>query len=129
MVEYKHSLSKGILRAFVKALKHADARFKFSIADCGLTYSERENLRKLQYWGLIEKDGNKEKGGDWIITKHGIEFATGAAMLPPRVWTYRGEVQRFEGDKISIVSITGGWKYRPEYAREAIPHQGPTALR
>jgi len=123
MVEYKHGLSKGIVRAFIKAIKHAHPGRQFAIAECGLTYSERENIRKLQYSGLIEKVGGKEKGGDWLITDRGMRFAEGKTFLPCKVWTYRGKVQRFEGKDKYIQDITGGWKYRPDYAREATPHE------
>lgn len=127
MVEYKHGLSKGIVRAFIKAVRRAHPGQAFTISECGLTYSERENLRKLKYWGLIKKAStNKDKGGDWIITDRGMRFARGTTFLPCKVWTYRGVVQRFEGKDKYIQDITGGWKYRPEYASEAMPHREGT---
>lgn len=124
MVEYPHTLSKGIVRAFAKAIVRSKPGRRFTISECNLTYSERENIRKLQYWRLIEKaDTNREKGGDWVITERGFDFATGAIKLKPKVWTYRGAVQRFEGKEKTIQDITGGWKYRAEYAREAMAHE------
>ena len=124
MVEYAHGLSKGIVRAFIKAVQSAHPGRLFTISQCNLTYSERENIRKLKYWGLIKKaDTNKDKGGDWIITDRGMRFAMGRACMPVKVWTYRGAVQRFDGKSKYIQEITGGWKYRPDYAKEAVPHE------
>ena len=122
MVEYAHTLSKGIVRAFIKAVMHAHPGKTFAISEVDLTYSQRENIRKLQYWGLMSKVGGKEKGGDWMISDRGMRFAKGETFLPVKVWTYRGTVQRFDGEDKYIQDITGGWKYRPDYAREAQPH-------
>jgi hypothetical protein len=123
MVEYAHTLSKGIVRAFVKAIMHAAPRRTFDISEVDLSYSQRENIRKLQYWGLMMKvNDQKQKGGRWLITDRGMRFAEGKTFLPAKVWTYRGKVQRFDGKDKYITDITGGWKYRPDYAREAVPH-------
>ena len=124
MVEYKHSLSKGLVRTFVRAVKRAAPASRFSFSDCGkLSYSQAANLQKLRYWELIVKaETDKERGGDWIITERGFDFLTGRITLHPKVWTYRGVVTKFEGEKKSIQDITGGWKYRIDYAREAEPH-------
>ena len=124
MVEYKHTLSKGLVRAFTKVVLHAAPGMKFSIADVDLSYSERGNLPKLKHWGLIKKaDVNKDKGGDWLITNLGLNFAAGRVALEKTVWTYRDHVKRFEGEHVYISDIITGWKYRPQYAREAQPHE------
>jgi hypothetical protein len=124
MVEYKHSISKGLARALAKVVRATRGRSRFEISECGLTYSERENIRKLQYWGLITKaPTNSGKGGEWIITTIGMDFLKGTIKVQKSVWTYRGETIRFEGPHINITEVTDGWKYRPDYAREAEPHQ------
>jgi len=124
MVEYKHSLSKGLVRAFVRVVKHVAPEQEFSFSDCEfLTISQATNLHKLRYWYLISKPEKDEaKGGEWLITDLGMDFATGLIDIQPKVWTYRGTVQRFEGEPTTIEQITGGWKYRPDYARESQPH-------
>jgi len=123
MVEYPHTLSKGILRGLVKVIRARGPYDRFHISVCDLTYSERENLRKLQYWGIIERVKSEgPKGGWWLLTVRGMDFAKGIISLPKKVWTYRGKVQRYEGNHVFITEITGGWKYRPDYAREAVPH-------
>ena len=119
-VEYKQGLSKGLARALYRISEHMSATGEFHIGECGLTYSQRENARKLQYWDIIEKLGDPDsKGGRWKLTKLGRAFIEGRVHLRKYVWTYRGETVRFDGDRVAITDLTDGWKYRPEYAREA----------
>ncbi len=120
-VSYKHSLSKVLMKGFRKVLECSGVFGRFDIANCNLTYSERENLRKLQYWGLIKKAGDKARGGRWQVTALGLDFACGHMHLPYTVRTYRGDVLGFSGDDVSIEDVAGGWKYRPDYALEARP--------
>jgi len=121
-VEYKHGLSKSLMRAFIKFVIAVDCQ-PWGIADFSaldLTYSQGSNFQKLRYWKLIEKVGDPEgKGGQWRLTSRGAAFAKGGIWLPIFAWTYRGDVTDHEGDLKTIDQITGGWKYRPEYAREA----------
>lgn len=126
MVEYKHSLSKVLANGFRKVAHAVPKTGQFDIAKCGLTYSERENLRKLQYWNLILKLGDPDnKGGQWIISKLGWRWLRGEIGQPKSVWTYRGTVQKYsEGDRVRIQDVLGGWKYKPEYAEESVPHDG-----
>lgn len=128
MVEYKHGLTISLMRAFAKVVIHTAPGRKFVFADLTkstLTYPQAAALQSLQYWDLIAKDfGNRTKrGGEWIITDLGMRFAQGGIALPKYVWTYRADVIRFEGEKMTIQEVTGGWKYRPDYAREAKPHE------
>jgi len=123
VVEYKHGLSKGLLRTLFKMAKAQQLKAPVSMCDLDLTYSERCNAQKLKYWGLIVKAGDPTgKGGDWYVTLAGKEFLRGDTVLRHSVWTYRGEVMRFEGRLQDISTITGGWRWRPDYAREAEPH-------
>lgn len=122
MVEYKQGLCKGLAAGLRKALVASTENYVFHIGACGLSYSERENLRKLQYWNIISRvDPNSEKGGWWRITDIGLKFLSGDKRLPKYVWTYRGVVQRVSGKKIKITKITAGWKYQKDYAKESVP--------
>jgi hypothetical protein len=130
MVEYKHSLSKLLMLSFIKVVKFVEPCRRYSFSSITnpesplLTLNQATNLHKLRYWNLIEKpsDDDRQKGGDWLITDSAIDFITGRSVLQGSVWTYRGKVQRYEGDPVNVTDITGGWKYRPEYAFEAQPH-------
>jgi hypothetical protein len=123
MVEYKHSLSMTLIQAFRKVAEHAPKTGYFHIGEVDLLIAERTNLIKLQYWDLILKLGDeKNHGGRWLISKKGWQWLRGEIALPKHVWTYRGEVQKHEGKLVTVSDVTGGWKYKPEYAAEAVVH-------
>lgn len=123
VVEYKHGLSIGLVRVLYLMARAAEHGYPVHMADLKLTYSQRCNSQKLRYWYLIEKVGDPDgKGGDWLVTQRGREFLKGAISLPKNVWTFRGDTVRYEGRSRYIEQVTDGWKWRPDYAREAIPH-------
>ncbi len=123
VVEYKHGLSKGLVRTLYIIAKAEPPGQPVAMADLKLTYSQRCNSQKLRYWYLIEKVGDPDgKGGNWRVTHRGSEFLQGIVSVPQFVWTYHGEPLRYEGRYRYIEQVTDGWKWRPDYAREAIPH-------
>ena len=123
VVEYKHGLSKGLLRTLYKMAVAQQTRSPVSMSEVDLTYSQRCNAQKLRYWRLIVKAGDPEsKGGDWYVTDRGRRFLRGEFPLPHYAWTYRAETVRFEGPQKYIDEVTDGWKWRPDYARESLPH-------
>jgi hypothetical protein len=128
MVEYPHVLAKGLVRSLAK-LAFAGGG-PLSIADdLKLTKSEYTNFGKLKYWELVEHAHPQiERGGVWMLTETGWAFLRGEISLQPRVWTYRNRVVRFEGVAVTVDRVTGGWKYRPDYARAARPHAPGTLL-
>lgn len=127
MVEYTHSLSKSLVRAFYKAFRASDSIGSFKVSQLpGMSHSQLANLQKLRYWDMIRKAPNSNaKGGEWIITRRGRDFIEGRISLSKKVITYRAEVVKFEGVQVSVQDVTGGWKYRPDYAREGRPHPPP----
>lgn len=123
MVEYPHSLSRGLARVIYRIAQHMDRDRVFHVGECELNYSQQCNAQKLRYWGVIEKQPDATaKGGFWRLTDLGLAFAQGRIQLRKKVWTYRGEFVRFDGDQVLITDVSDGWKLRPDYAREAIPH-------
>lgn len=125
MVEYKHGLSKGLMRVLYRVILLCGGVVnEFEIKDVALSYNQRCNFQKLRYWGLIKKIGDFDgKGGTWALTSKGLSFACGELFLPKFARTYRGELVAQEGESIKVEDITGGWKFRPEYADDAIPHK------
>lgn len=125
MVEYKHGLSKGLMRVLHKVIQACDGRIdEFEFKDIKLNYNEGSNFQKLRYWGLIEKVGDADgKGGIWKLTEKALSFSQGNLTLQKFARTYRGNWVAYEGENVGIEEITGGWKYRPDYAREALPHE------
>ena len=126
MQEYPHTLSRSLARVIYRITKNLGRDNRFHIADCELTHNQAANLQKLAYWRIIAKAPDATaKGGFWDFTDLGLAFAQGRIRLRKKVWTYRGEFVRFDGDQVSIMDVADGWKYRPDYAREGRPHPSP----
>ncbi len=124
VVEYKHGLSRQLARVLYLIARESPAGYPVAMSEVGLTYSQRCNSQKLRYWDLIKKVGDpRGKGGDWLVTDLGWQFLRAEIALPHFVWTYRGSRVRYEGRLIPITQLSGtGWKWRPEYAQESLPH-------
>lgn len=129
-MQYKHGMAHGLAAILIKFAEehmrqkrmHPTGRVgKVEVCKVGLTRNEGGNYSKLRYWNLIEKVGGAEKGGDWCVTEKAFQFLRGEITLPHHAWTYRAEVQRYDGGEIHINDVMLGYKIRPEYAREAIP--------
>lgn len=125
VMEYKHSLSKGLIRAFLKFAKQASltANGTVNLNDCDMNLTERTNFYKLRYWGLLNKaDLTNDRGGEWRMYEKGWKFVKGEISVSKHAWSYRGEFTRFDDEQVFIMDVTDGWKYRPQYAREAQPY-------
>lgn len=121
MVEYRHTLSKSLLRPLVRFSRLGKGYHSPSKQE-KMTHSQLANWQKLRYWGLIAKAPDETgKGGYWEITELGWGFLRGEYRVQKYAWTYRGDWRRFDGETQTVDQITGGWKYRPDYAREAVP--------
>lgn len=121
VVEYKHSLSKGLLRGLFKLAQNGGG--PINIRTIGMTVDQLTNFQKLRYWGLVAKsDPENPKGGDWNITSLGWEFIKGQIRVNKSVWSFRGSFVRFDGELVSFEGVTDGYKYRQDYAEEARPH-------
>lgn len=46
-------------------------------------------------------------------------FCPRKISVPKFVWTYRGKVDRYDGDHITIFDVSDGWKLRSQYAKES----------
>ena len=126
VVKYKHGLSKGLMRALVKFSRRG--RGVINLNDCDMDLSQRTNFYKLKYWGILSKASDNERGGEWKMNPLGWSFVSGDMPLPQYVWTFHGDVVEFAGKDLFVQQITDGWKYRPDYAREAKPHDRQQSL-
>lgn len=123
MVEHKHGLSRGLVRSLAKMAKRCRPGQSIHINDIGMNHNEQANFQKLRYFNIIQKDPDHTgKGGWWTLTQTGWDFITGVIALPKFVRTFRGEVVERAAERIWVGDVTGGWKYRPDYARDARPH-------
>jgi hypothetical protein len=122
IVEYKHGLSKGLLRGLYKLAKAGGG--PINLNTLGMNYNQQSNFQKLRYWGLVEKSNpDCLKGGDWNITAKGWSFMKGEISVHKQSWSYRGVFVRYDGEKIAFKDVTDGYQYRPEYAQEARAHR------
>ncbi len=85
IVTYQHNLGKGLC-AGLKALSaylHAT-----HLDELNLTYNQRCNFPKLQYWGLVIRG---KASGTWCITDMGREFVSGKIAVLQHAKSYRGK--------------------------------------
>jgi hypothetical protein len=104
MVEYRHTINKNMISCLYFFAKK-DGVISFSWLDGEFTFNQISNMQKLKYWGLIAKcsdDDQIRQGGKWELTDHGYRFLSGQEQISKSVWTYRNDVQRFDGPKMTI---------------------------
>jgi hypothetical protein len=128
IVEYKHSFSKALAVGLGRL--HFFAGGPVNLKNLGLTRNQWDNFQKLRYWGLVNKatkaDGTRA-GGEWFLTKKGVDFIEKGIGITKSVWTYRGEAVRFEGDTCFYLDDhEPKYKRRKKYAQESKPHEGET---
>lgn len=78
----------------------------------------------LRWWRLAEHAPNEDKrkrdSGKWRPTELGVAFAEGRALVPRRVFHYRGEVEGYGEEMTSIVEALGeNFDYSAVMARPA----------
>jgi len=88
-----------------------------------LTYAQRANLLKAQYWGMLARANPDKDSGEWYITEKGFKFMRGEIWMPHYAITFRNKVQCFEGKNLLVTEVTDGWKFASDYARDMKPHQ------
>lgn len=113
LITYKHVLSKSLLRGMERLSKKGKG--PHNLTEAGLTHNQRCNFQKLKYWELVAKEDTEGKGGVWFITNKGWQFLRNEIRLQRFVYTFRGSVERFDGEEVGIKSVTGGWWYIPDY--------------
>ena len=121
MVEYSHTLSKGLMRAIWKIYVSGGGPINLKDVKPPLTRNEWDNFQKLRYWDIVEQVSvnGKTKKGIWGITNKGKAFVTGHLAIPSKVWTYRGQFLKYEGSPVLIEDVTDGYKFKENYADEA----------
>lgn len=121
-MEYRHVMSVALLEGLTRlARKGCPTNLKY----LELTRNQWDNFQKLRYWDLVEQavdEQGRRKGGVWRITKGGLWFLMALQAIPKRVWTYRGERIRYDGNLIYARDVITGYVFRDEYAAEAQPH-------
>ena len=122
MVEYKHSLSKGLAKCLYRFVEAGGGPVNV-YSELKFTHSQVCNFRKLRYWGLIEhSDKDDTRNGSWNLTQAGWQFVKGKTEIKKCVVTYRGEVRGFDGPTVTIQELTDGWWYKPDYIEHSKEH-------
>ncbi len=77
---------------------------QFHPRELDLKFSQRANLHKLRYWGLIEPG---DAPGFWRMTDKGRAFVEGRVKIPSFVITRRNQVIDVSPDEHYIQEIIG----------------------
>lgn len=122
MVEYCHSLSAPMVQGLKRLLM---AGGKANLKTLNLERNVWDNFQKLRYFNLVvrsTKDNGLRDNGVWEVTELGRNFLSGEATVPARVWTYRGEFRRVEGDLVKVSDLLPTeYQHREDYAAGAVP--------
>jgi hypothetical protein len=125
VVKYRHKFNKGMA---IGLYRLSQAGGLEHIKRLKLTYNQRSNFQKMQYWGLVRKAGatpeEVRSGGYWELTTKGRMFVGGEITIPYYAWSYRGKPVETEGEPCSINEFA----YLPEtydefgdYAETSVP--------
>ncbi len=123
MVKYRHVLNKGLAICLIRL---AQAGGQKKLSELELTYTQRNNFQKLQYFGLTKK--NEDNRHVWIMTDLAVRWLQEGINLKSVVYTYRGTVvEGPPGEKVKFItanSINGlpaAWRQSFQYGDEARP--------
>ena len=129
MVTYTHKLNKG---ATIAMKRLYDVGGTSHLDNIQLTYSQRCNFQKLQYWGLVKPAS--EKSGAWVLTDRGTNFVEGRTAVPSHAASYRGSPVEVPDKKLVKPVLFSElypyyiqdeesvrYKQREEYAEDAEP--------
>jgi len=124
-VTYRHVLNQGLITSLIKL---ASAGGEAKTSDLDLTYTQRNNFQKLQYFSLTMKE--KGKRHVWIMTPLARDFLHHDKAIHSVVWTYRGGLVKAPTDekpvRITINSVDGlpkDWRESIDYSNDAEPAQ------
>ena len=117
MQVYAHSLTRGLCDALVRLYRYGSpARLR----DLALSPAMFTNFQKLRYFGLVEQvEIDETRTGKWRLTDLGEQFVRRTVRVPSRVHTYRGKVQRQDGEMVLITDVLPGYFWKIDYARDA----------
>ena len=125
MVEYRHSLNQQLAECLL-ALASQGGTIEFRELQKFISFNQRANFPKLQYWGLIAKmrddETNERVGGLWGLTWAGFHFVRGMGTVNKSVWTYRNEFVRFDGPQIFLKELkVEAFREKSDYVADEKP--------
>lgn len=125
MVEYRHTINKNMVKCLFVILE-AGGIMPFKEFNNKVTYNQRNNFQKLQYWGLVKKVKDKlsdeRRAGVWALTDKCLDFLQGILEINKNVFTYRNKTMRFEGEFISIEDLEyEPYRQKLDYNSDQVP--------
>ena len=99
IVKYQHKLNNGLCAGLNALCQYANATHLDAL---NLTYNQRTNFPKLQYWGLVAKGAIS---GTWSATDIGREFVSGQIAVPKYAKSYRGKAVEQLGTPVHFNDI------------------------
>lgn len=94
-VEYRHTLNKQMLGVMLLLKRNGGVMTMDQLVRSNISFNQKNNFQKLQYWGLIEKVKTAEKQkGVWGLTLSGYDFLLNKLGVYKSVWTYRNQFVR-----------------------------------
>lgn len=113
MSSHKEILSAHKLRLLRQAAREVERTGvnQFSIRIFKDNITDYNNLQKLRFHGLIahlEKNGQKVRGGMWVITRQGFEFMEGKKMLPKWVEIEKNHIISRSREEIGVRDVYHG---------------------
>lgn len=108
---YRRKLNTGMARSLIAMHRaHQRTRHHYIHLPTELPARSREE-GKLRWWGLVvEADTERDDGGRsgwWRLTHRGRRFVLGEIRVLSHAVVYLNQVERLEGDPISIVDALG----------------------
>ena len=94
---YAHSINKPLVSALTQAFKQ-EGSFNLQ-KDLKLTKNQYNNFQKLQYWGLVEKQGGTTY---WIITELGRDFIKGIKSIDNKAFTFGKAIQTLDSPIVKM---------------------------
>jgi hypothetical protein len=118
MVKFRHSLSGMYVGIIMQIYANMNSERTVDIGTLDMTYNQKNNLQKLQYWGIIRS--TKKHSGRWRLTDAGLRFVEGELKLRKYVWTYRGKVMEYDGPEILFSQMQDKkYRRRDDYTSDA----------
>lgn len=105
------NMAKSLIRLHKVAPEGRFVHYPTELAHLTPKGEDNHKISQLKWWYLVEEeltlrpDGGR--AGHWRITQMGCEFVLDQIKVPKKALTWRGEVQDWSGEDISIIDALG----------------------
>jgi hypothetical protein len=123
MVEYKHSINKQMISVMLTLKRYGGVMTMDQLVKTNLTFNQKNNFQKLQYWELIEKVKTEAKQkGIWGLTERGYRFLRDDQMVHKTAITYRNRTTGFDGPLVYCSEIAPElYRQIEDYVSDQVP--------